>query len=69
MNPIRTERLILRAFQKSDYDDLYEFLSQLRENVWFYKDENGAPIWKDTYIYALLASEAPAAQRSSDSEE
>ena len=28
---IETERMILRPFEKSDYDDLYEFLSQ-REN-------------------------------------
>lgn len=27
-----TERLILRQFREEDYDDLYEFLSQLRED-------------------------------------
>ena len=31
-NMIRTERLILRPFRESDYDDLYEFLSQLKED-------------------------------------
>ena len=29
---IRTERLRLRQFRESDYDDLYEFLSQLRDD-------------------------------------
>lgn len=32
METIITERLILRAFRESDYDDLYEFLAQLRED-------------------------------------
>lgn len=26
--------------------------AHLRKNVYFWKDENGKPIWKDTYIYA-----------------
>ena len=29
---IETERLVLRVFTETDYDDLYEFLSQLRDN-------------------------------------
>lgn len=29
----------------------------LRQNVWFWKDEQGNPIWKDTYIYGKLAKE------------
>lgn len=45
MNNIETDRLILRNFTKNDYDDLYEFLSQ-RKNDQFeaYPDityENG----------------------------
>ena len=28
--------------------------AHLRKNVYFWKDANGKPIWKDTYIYALL---------------
>lgn len=28
-----------------------------RKNVFFRKDENGLPIWKDTYVYAKLAEE------------
>lgn len=27
------------------------------QNVWFCKDENGKPVWKDTYVYALLNME------------
>lgn len=27
--------------------------AHLIENVYFWKDKNGQPIWKDTYIYAL----------------
>ena len=29
--------------------------AHLRENVYFWKDTDGNPIWKDTYIYALLS--------------
>ena len=28
--------------------------AHLKENVYFWKDENGNPIWKDTYIYSKL---------------
>lgn len=28
--------------------------AHLRQNIYFWKDENGMPIWKDTYIYAYL---------------
>lgn len=31
--------------------------AHLLQNVWFWKDEGGKPVWKDTYIYAKLASE------------
>lgn len=27
------------------------------QNVWFWKDGNGKPVWKDTYVYAVLAEE------------
>ena len=27
-----------------------------KENVYFWKDEDGKPIWKDTYVYSLLQS-------------
>lgn len=29
----------------------------LLKNVWFFKDENDDPIWKDTYEYAILKEE------------
>ena len=32
MKRIETERLILRTFEEKDYDDLYEFLSQRRDD-------------------------------------
>ena len=25
-----------------------------RKNVYFWKDHNGNPVWKDTFVYALL---------------
>ncbi len=25
-----------------------------RKNIFFHEDENGSPIWKDTYVYAIL---------------
>ena len=28
--------------------------AHFKENVYFWKDEDGNPIWKDTYVYALL---------------
>ena len=32
MREIRTKRLLLRPFRESDYDDLFEFLSQLADD-------------------------------------
>lgn len=29
----------------------------LVKNIWFFKDENGDPIWKDTFEYAILKEE------------
>jgi RimJ/RimL family protein N-acetyltransferase len=29
----------------------------LIKNIYFHKDQNGQPIWKDTYEYAILASD------------
>lgn len=28
--------------------------AHFRKNVYFWKDENGKPLWKDTYVYAKL---------------
>ena len=31
--------------------------AHLKENIYFHKDENGNPIWKDTYVYAMIKGE------------
>lgn len=31
----------------------------LRRNIWFFRDENGQPVWQDTYEYAILREEWP----------
>lgn len=33
METIKTQRLILRSFEEKDYDDLYEFLSQRKDDA------------------------------------
>ncbi|MBP5727776.1 MAG: GNAT family N-acetyltransferase, partial [Clostridia bacterium] len=30
-----------------------------RQNIWFRRDENGGPVWKDTLVYAILKNEWP----------
>ena len=30
-----------------------------RQNIWFHRDENGAPVWKDMLVYVILEDEAP----------
>lgn len=32
--------------------------AHLRQNLYFHKDAYGRPIWKDTFVYALLADES-----------
>ena len=32
----------------------FEREGHLKQNVWFWKDESGKPIWKDTYLYAKV---------------
>ena len=32
----------------------FEREAHLKQNVYFWKDENDNPIWKDTFIYSLL---------------
>lgn len=32
--------------------------AHLRQNVYFWNDEQGKPIWKDTYVYAVLRDNA-----------
>lgn len=36
----------------------FEREAHLHRNVYFWKDEDGNPIWKDTYIYSLLSPHA-----------
>ena len=31
--------------------------AHLRQNIFFHRDEQGNPIWKDTYVYAILNTE------------
>ena len=31
--------------------------AHLKQNIWFRRDENGAPVWKDTLIYAILKND------------
>lgn len=31
----------------------------LRQNVYFWRDEQGRPLWKDTCLYAILAPDGP----------
>lgn len=28
--------------------------AHFRKNIWFRQDENGVPVWKDTFVYAVL---------------
>ena len=28
--------------------------AHFRQNVFFHRDENGDPVWKDTFVYAML---------------
>ena len=31
--------------------------AHLKQNVYFHKDEKGAPMWKNTFIYAIVDSD------------
>jgi len=31
--------------------------AHFRQNIYFRKDENGVPVWKDTFVYAILKSD------------
>ena len=33
--------------------------AHFRRNIWFHRDENGAPVWKDMLVYVILEDEAP----------
>ena len=32
--------------------------AHLRQNIFFHKDESGRPVWKDTFVYAILESDS-----------
>ena len=36
--------------------------AHVRQNVWFHTDESGAPIWKDTFVYAMLEGDLANAE-------
>ena len=54
MKEIRTERLLLRPFRESDYDDLFEFLFQLKDDE--FEGYPGSPtrtagsIWRTGWV-------------------
>jgi len=52
MLEIKTGRLLEKVGMRRE--------ARLRQNVWFHRDETGAPIWKDTFLYALLEGDTPA---------
>ena len=31
--------------------------ARFRQNIWFRRDERGEPVWKDTFVYAVLESD------------
>ena len=35
----------------------FEREAHFKKNVYFWKDEQNQPIWKDTYVYAMLSGE------------
>ena len=47
---VRSWRLLERAGMKRE--------AHFRQNIFFRRDADGAPKWKDTYVYAMLAGDA-----------
>ena len=31
--------------------------AHFRQNIWFHKNQSGAPVWKDTLVYAILEND------------
>ncbi|MBQ9010994.1 MAG: GNAT family N-acetyltransferase [Clostridia bacterium] len=31
--------------------------AHFRQNIWFHKDNEGVPVWKDTFVYAILSTD------------
>ena len=52
-NPVNTTswRLLERLGMRRE--------GHLIQNIYFKKDENGEPIWSDTFEYAILKNESP----------
>ena len=38
--------------------------AHFRRNIWFRRDANGAPVWKDTYVYAMLPDDPGGSEGS-----
>lgn len=36
----------------------------LRQNIFFHRDAQGRPLWKETFIYAMLNEQEPLPQRA-----
>ena len=36
--------------------------AHFRQNIWFRRDDHGAPVWKDTFVYSILESDDAAAE-------
>lgn len=58
---IRSWKLLERAGLKRE--------AHFRQNIFFHQDENGNPLWKDTYVYALLKSDCACAAKGGFSDE
>ena len=58
MQEIQTRRLVLRSFRESDYDDLFEFLSQLEDDEF-----EGYPgiTWENGREYLVLDADSGSA--------
>ena len=37
--------------------------AHFRQNIFFRENENGAPLWKDTFVYAMIESDLIAYQK------
>ena len=54
---LETEQLLLRRYCEEDFRNLYEYLSDaevVQYGPYRAMDENGNPIWKDTFVYSRL---------------
>ena len=49
MHEIRTKRLLEKVGLRRG--------AHFRQNIWFRRNENGVPVWKDTLIYAILEND------------